>query len=127
MKPAATARRPQQARRRTRRKTNAHPTGPLAALLALAANLGAKLLSFLRSASIQRRVRRMHLVERISISNKHSVTLLRVDDQEFIVGCSGESVVMLGTLSPKMETESSATAKPVPTQEDLLRAFRRVQ
>jgi flagellar biogenesis protein FliO len=31
----------------------------------------------------------------VSLSNKQSIVLLRVDDREFVVGCCGDSVVLL--------------------------------
>jgi len=82
-------------RRRTKRKPA--PSG-LAAFLGPAIALLKPLLAFLGSARIQRRVRRLQLVERLALGSKHSVTLLRVDDREFMVGCTGESMVLLSAL-----------------------------
>ncbi len=117
MKKQATARR----RRPAKRKP---APGGLAAFLAPAAAILKPLLAFLLSARIQRRVRRMQLVERLALGNKHSVTILRVDDREFMVGCTSESMVLLSALAVPPE---AAPAQQVPTKEDLERAFRRVQ
>jgi len=133
---------------RRRRNTKRKPApGGLAAFFALAAGIAAPVLAFLRSARIQRRVRRVHLVERLALSSKHSVTVLRVDDREFMVGCTGESMILLsdlgvsseaalrlsGNQSPSNQAPGNqapanpSPAKPVPTKEDLERAFRRIQ
>jgi flagellar biogenesis protein FliO len=110
------------ARRRPAKRKPA--PGGLAAFLAPAAAILKPLLAFLLSARIQRRVRRMHLVERLALGNKHSVTVLRVDGREFMIGCTGESMVLLSALGVPSE---AAPAQQVPTKEDLERAFRRVQ
>jgi flagellar biogenesis protein FliO len=121
-------------RRRTKRKPA--PAG-LAAFLAPAAAILKPVLALLLSARIQRRVRRVHLVERLALGNKHSVTVLRVDDREFMVGCTGETMVLLSALGTPSEAAhelpashlpaNQSPAKEVPTKEDLERAFRRVQ
>jgi flagellar biogenesis protein FliO len=54
-----------------------------------------RFLGILRSAKVQRRVRRIEIVERIALGNKQSVVLLRLDQREFMVGCCGDSVVLL--------------------------------
>ena len=54
-----------------------------------------RFLEVLRSAKVQRRVRRLEIVERVALGNKQSVVLLRVDQREVVVGCCGDSVVLL--------------------------------
>jgi flagellar biogenesis protein FliO len=54
-----------------------------------------RFMELLRSAKVQRRVRRLEVVERVTLGNKQSVVLVRVDQREFVVGCCGESVVLL--------------------------------
>ena len=78
-----------------------------------------RFLEILRSARVQRRVRRLELLERVALGNKQSVILLRVDQREFIVGCCGESVVLLvapqqdaGKAQP-VKRRSRARTKPV--------------
>jgi flagellar biogenesis protein FliO len=108
-------------RRRTKKKAAA--PGP-ASLLAIVAQAVKPLIALVRSTRIQRRVRRVQLVERLALSSKHSVTVLRVDDREFMVGCTGESMVLLSALgAPSEATQPQA----VPTKEELEQAFRRVQ
>jgi flagellar biogenesis protein FliO len=67
-------------------------------------------IGLVRSARIQRRVRRLELVERVSINNKQSVALFRVDQREFVVGCCGDSVVLL--VPPAGETAKAKIVKP---------------
>lgn len=67
-------------------------------------------IGLVRSARIQRRVRRLELVERVSISNKQSVALFRVDQREFVVGCCGDSVVLL--VPPTGEAVKAKVTKP---------------
>jgi hypothetical protein len=55
----------------------------------------ASFVTILRSTKIQRRVRRLEVVERVNVGNKQSVVLVRVDEREFMVGCSGDTVVLL--------------------------------
>ena len=55
----------------------------------------ARFVGILRSVKVQRRVRRIEIVERIALGNKQSVVLLRLDQREFMVGCCGDSVVLL--------------------------------
>jgi flagellar biogenesis protein FliO len=55
----------------------------------------ANFVAILRSTKIQRRVRRLEVVERVNVGNKQSVVLVRVDQREFMVGCSGDAVVLL--------------------------------
>lgn len=63
-------------------------------------------LGILRATKIQRRVRRLEIVERITLSNKQSVVLMRLDEREFMVGCCGESVVLLAPpQSPAMPSD----------------------
>lgn len=117
-------------RRRTKRKPA--PAPGLAAFLAPALAILKPLLAFLGSARIQRRVRRVHLVERLALGSKHSVTVVRVDDREFMVGCTGESMVLLSALGAPAEAahelpSNQPPVKLVPSKEDLERAFRRVQ
>lgn len=54
-----------------------------------------RFLEVLRSAKVQRRVRRLEIVERVAMGNKQSVVLLRVDQREVVVGCCGDSLVLL--------------------------------
>lgn len=94
------------------------PAPPLVAFLR---TVGGKVISFLRSAGIERRPKRIHMVERLALSSKHSVSLLRVDHHEFVVGYSGDSMVLL-SLAGGQTSAVSPIAK-----EDLVRAFRRAQ
>jgi flagellar biogenesis protein FliO len=55
----------------------------------------ASFVTILRSTKIQRRVRRLEVVERVNVGNKQSVVLVRVDEREFMVGCSGDNVILL--------------------------------
>lgn len=96
------------------------------------------LVSLVSSTRIKRRARRMEVVDRVSIGAKQSVLLLRLDQQEFVVGCSGENLVLLGTremenevvqLPALAEKKASAprkrrvrTMKP-PSAAELLREF----
>src|SRR6266700_7062726 len=66
-------------------------------LLAVATGIWKKAISILRSARVQRRVRAMQLVERLALGNKQSIVLVLVDKQEFVVGCCGDSMVLLGS------------------------------
>lgn len=54
-----------------------------------------RFMEIVRSAKVQRRVRRLEILERVVLGNKQSVVLFRVDQREFVVGCCGESVVLL--------------------------------
>lgn len=83
-------------------------------LLSVARELWRRLITLLRSAKIQRREKHMQLVERIAVGNKQSVVLLRVDGQEIIVGCSGETMVMLGVNEPKQFTVDLSKAVVLP-------------
>ncbi len=67
------------------------------ALLAIAAEMWKKALSILRTARVQRRVRVMQITERLALGNKQSIMLIRVDKQEYVVGCCGDSMVLLGS------------------------------
>jgi flagellar biogenesis protein FliO len=73
------------------------------ALLTIAAGIWKTALSVLRSARVQRRVRVMQLVERVALGNKQSIVLVRVDKQEYVVGCCGDSLVLLGSRKPGPE------------------------
>jgi flagellar biogenesis protein FliO len=67
----------------------------------------ANFLGILRATKIQRRVRRLEIVERITLGNKQSVVLMRMDDREFMVGCCGDSVVLLAPpQSPTMPADA---------------------
>jgi flagellar biogenesis protein FliO len=65
--------------------------------------------TILRSTKIQRRVRRLEVVERVNVGNKQSVVLVRMDEREFMVGCSGDTVVLLA--SPPATTIVAEKAK----------------
>ena len=52
-------------------------------------------LGILRTTKFQRREKRLEVVERITLSNKQSVVLMRLDEREFMVGCCGDAVVLL--------------------------------
>jgi flagellar biogenesis protein FliO len=67
------------------------------------------LVAIMRSTKIQRRVRRLEVVERVNVGNKQSVVLVRVDQREFMVGCSGDAVILLAP--PPATTISAETAK----------------
>jgi flagellar biogenesis protein FliO len=67
----------------------------------------ARFLEILRSARVQRRERRLEIIERVPLGNKQSVALLRIDQREFVVGCCADSVVLL--VAPATEP---AKAKP---------------
>ncbi len=90
--------------RRKAGKASASKAGPQSVLLRIACDFFQRAVALLRSARIQRREKHMQLIERIAVGNKQSVVLLRVDGQEIIVGCSGESMVMLGVNEPKKFT-----------------------
>jgi flagellar biogenesis protein FliO len=83
----------------------------------LLGKIWARFVGILRSAKVQRRVRRIEIVERIALGNKQSVVLLRVDQREFMVGCCGDSVVLLAPppapLAAAETTPSIVVAKPV--------------
>ena len=100
------------------------------------------LVGLVSSARIQRRTKRMEVLDRVAIGAKQSVLLLRLDGQEFVVGCSGENLVLLGTrefsaegATPVQEVlaqEVKAVRKPrkkralnvrTPTAAELLREF----
>jgi flagellar biogenesis protein FliO len=66
------------------------------------------LVGLVSSTRIQRRIKRMEVVERVAVGAKQSVMLLRLDQQEFVVGCSGENLVLLGT----RDLGASAQAEP---------------
>ncbi|SRR5258708_9710731 len=94
--------------------------------LAIAAGIWKSALSVLRSARIQRRVRVMQLVERLALGSKQSIVLVRVDKQEYVVGCCGDSLVLLGLRNPEPEKArrrrtESITAQ-ITNQAQLLRA-----
>lgn len=55
----------------------------------------ANFVGILRATKFQRREKRLEVVERITLSNKQSVVLMRLDEREFMVGCCGDSVVLL--------------------------------
>jgi flagellar biogenesis protein FliO len=73
------------------------------------------LVGWVGSARIQRRTKRMEVLERVSIGAKQSVLLLRLDGQEFVVGCSGENLVLLGTR--EFSGEFPTPVQDVPAQE----------
>ena len=78
------------------------------------------LVGWMGSARIQRRTRRMEVVERVSVGAKQSVFLLRLDEQEFVVGCSGENLVLLGTREISAEcsrTVQGMSMQAVPAQD----------
>src|ERR1700759_2826337 len=74
----------------------------------LLARMWMRLMTILRSAKVQRRVRRIEIVERVALGNKQSVVLMRLDQREFMVGCCGDSVVLLAPPpAPVAATEST--------------------
>jgi len=85
-------------------------------LLAIAAEIGKKVLSVLRSARVQRRVRAMQILERVALGNKQSILLLRVDNQELVVGCCGDSMVLLGSRKSGSEKIKRRKAEPITAQ-----------
>jgi flagellar biogenesis protein FliO len=105
-------------RRRAKKKTRQG----FESFLVVARNLLDQAFLFLHSTRVQRRMRRMQLVERLSLSNKHSISLVRIDSHEFVIGCTGESMVLLGMREPQQEA-----VLQTPTKEDLVQAFGRIQ
>src|SRR5580698_6464604 len=81
----------------------------------LLGKIWARFLSIVRSAKVQRRVRRIEIVERIALGNKQSVVLLRLDEREFMVGCCGDSVVMLAPPPAVAAPEKAIPEKSVKT------------
>jgi flagellar biogenesis protein FliO len=79
----------------------------------LLGKIWARFLSIVRSAKVQRRVRRIEIVERITLGNKQSVVLLRLDQREFMVGCCGDSVVMLAPPPAAATPETAVAAKAI--------------
>jgi flagellar biogenesis protein FliO len=71
------------------------PECPSEGSRSIAGRIWKRFLEVLRSAKVQRRVRRLEIVERVALGSKQSVVLLRVDQREFVVGCCGDSVVLL--------------------------------
>jgi flagellar biogenesis protein FliO len=74
-----------------------------------------RFVELLRSARVQRKVRRLEIVERVALGSKQSVLLLRVDQKEFVVGCCGESVVLLvapPAEQPKIRVTRQQRVKP---------------
>jgi flagellar biogenesis protein FliO len=68
----------------------------------------------------------MQLVERLALGSKQSIVLIRVDKQEYVVGCCGDSLVLLGSRKPGPEKArrrrtESITAQ-ITNQAQLLRA-----
>jgi|GEM_PF-2587033 flagellar biogenesis protein FliO len=76
----------------------------------VAAKAWARFMELLRSTRVRRRVRRLEVIERVALGNKQSVVLVRVDERELVVGCCGDSVVLL---SP---TEANVTPAAVPAK-----------
>ena len=79
------------------------------------AKIWTNFVTLLRSTKIQRRVRRLEVVERVNVGNKQSVVLVRVDQREFMVGCSGDAVVLLApppTAPVVTEKKTPAKRKP---------------
>jgi flagellar biogenesis protein FliO len=78
-------------------------------LLAVLRDLATRFIAFLRSTRIQRRERRMQLMERIAVGNKQHVVLLKVDGREIVVGCSADSLVLLGQSELKQAAAQQVT------------------
>ena len=78
-------------------------------LLAVLRDLASRFITLLRSTRIQRRERRMHLMERLAVGNKQHVVLLKVDGKEIVVGCSADSLVLLSQSEQKQPV-----AQPLP-------------
>ena len=53
----------------------------------LAAKLWKRVIEAIRSTRAQRRIRRMEVMERVTLGNKQSIVLVRVDERQFVVGC----------------------------------------
>ncbi len=85
-------------------------------LLAIATGIWKKAISILRSARVQRRVRAMQLVERLALGNKQSIVLVHVDKQEYVVGCCGDSMVLLGSRKLDQEKTERRKAQPIASQ-----------
>jgi flagellar biogenesis protein FliO len=81
----------------------------------LPGKIWARFVSIVRSAKVQRRVRRIEIVERITLGNKQSVVLLRLDQREFMVGCCGDSVVLLAPPPVAAVPEKAVAAKAIKT------------
>lgn len=76
----------------------------------VAAKAWARFMELLRSTRVRRRVRRMEVVERVALGNKQSVVLVRLDEREIVVGCCGDSVVLLSP-APAAASVAAAPAK----------------
>jgi flagellar biogenesis protein FliO len=75
----------------------------------------ARFMELLRSTRVRRRVRRLEVVERVALGNKQSVVLVRLDERELVVGCCGDSVVLLSP-APAAVSVASAPVKIVKKQ-----------
>jgi flagellar biogenesis protein FliO len=85
-------------------------------ILAIATGIWKKAVSVLRSARVQRRERALQIVERLALGNKQSIVLVRVDKQEYVVGCCGDSMVLLGSRNSGQEKTERRKAQPIPVQ-----------
>ncbi len=89
---------------------SANPKPQTSGLPAVLKKAWTRVVQVARSTRIQRRVRRLELVERVAINNKQSVALFRMDKREFVVGCCADSVVLL--VPPASEAVKTKVAKP---------------
>ena len=59
---------------------------------------------------VRRQARRLRLVETLPLGANRFVALIRVEDQEFLVGGAGSSLSLLARLTPNVEAEGSSQA-----------------
>jgi len=97
-------------------KSTSNEKKPSSTLLAMAAEIWKKALAILRTARVQRRVRVLQIVERLAVGNKQSVVLIRVDKQEYVVGCCGDSMVLLGSRKSGLEKVGRRKAESITAQ-----------
>lgn len=50
--------------------------------------------------------RRMRVVERLSLDTRRSILLVRVDDEEILVGVGNDTVTLIKTLGSRSENEA---------------------
>jgi flagellar biogenesis protein FliO len=58
----------------------------------------------------------MQLVERLPLGSKQSIVLVRVDKQEYVVGCCGDSLVLLGSRKSGPEKARRRRTEPIRTR-----------
>ena len=79
----------------------------------VAAKAWSRFIELLRSTKVRRRVRRMEVIERVALGNKQSVVLVRVDERELVVGCCGDSVVLLSPSAAAATAVAPAAAAKI--------------